>query len=264
MYSTRVRSGSSGTASALLGGRFATGAEVGAFAGLSGTWHDWPGPVPHPLTQLRTATLLVWGGPPSTFFTEVSDNVWDAMPPPKHRAIWTQGEHWDYLVGTSPPCRSGPGPCTALGVATGDLVTLFLGKYLPPELAIHLVDEIPDNLAAPELTLTPEQQFFAGGIFRAWQCSRGRTRAIWSNKRIRGLYSRTSAPRKRIRASHLAHGPGSSCRRTAGSSTGARMATPGATSAFLRWPTAEARDADLADYERAGLIARALPDRAAQ
>jgi hypothetical protein len=87
---------------ALLGGSFATGAEVGAFAGLSGTWHEWPGPVPHPLTQLRTATLLVRGGP-LDFFTEISDNVWDAMPPPKHRAIWAQGEHWDYLVGTSPP-----------------------------------------------------------------------------------------------------------------------------------------------------------------
>jgi hypothetical protein len=160
---------------ALLGARFAATFEAAAFAGLSGVWQDWPsGPIPHPLTELRTASLLVWGGA-LDFFTAVPESVWTAMPPPKHRAVWEQGEHWDYLIGPSqPPCSSGPGPCHALGVATADLVALFFGKYLPPDLATDLIVSIPNSLAPPVLSLTPEQQFFAGGHLSGFAMVDGR------------------------------------------------------------------------------------------
>jgi hypothetical protein len=146
---------------ALLGARFAAAAEAVAFAGLSGVWQDWPSG-PSPLTLRPMASLLVWGGP-LDFFTALSDSAWNELPPPKHRAMWSAGEHWDYLVGSVPPCSAGAGPCPAVGIATADLVTMFLGKYLAPELAPNLVDDIPDTLRPPQLVLSPEQQFFAGG-----------------------------------------------------------------------------------------------------
>jgi len=146
---------------ALIGARFAASAGVTAFAGLSGVWQDWPsGPVP--VTLLDIPTLLVWGGP-LDFFTELSPATWDELPPPKHRVVWAEGEHWDYLVNQDPPCSSGAGPCAGAGVATADLVTMFCGKYVPPEHAAYLTEAIPDTLMPPELELTPEQQFFAGG-----------------------------------------------------------------------------------------------------
>jgi hypothetical protein len=146
---------------ALIGARFGATAGATAFAGLSGVWQDWPtGPLP--ITLLDVPTLLVWGGI-LDFFTELPDSVWDELPPPKHRVVWTEGEHWDYLVGSTPPCSAGAGPCPAVGVASADLVTMFLGKYVPPEHALYLSDAIPDSLIPPALDLTPEQQFFAGG-----------------------------------------------------------------------------------------------------
>jgi dienelactone hydrolase len=185
---------------ALIGARFAADANVGAFAGLSGVWQDWPtGPLP--MTALRTATLLVWGGP-LDFFTALPDAIWDAMPPPKHRTVWAEGEHWDYLVGTTPPCSSGAGPCGGAGVATTDMVTLFLGKHLPPQFATNLVDDIPDHLGPPELDLTPEQQFFAGGWLSGFpmlegepSCALERTSDPWplvANKRTKETHSRVA------------------------------------------------------------------------
>ena len=42
-------------------------------------------------------------------------------------------------------------------------LTMFLGRYLPPELATDLVDRIPATLEPPALDLGFEQEFFAGG-----------------------------------------------------------------------------------------------------
>jgi alpha/beta superfamily hydrolase len=214
---------------ALVGAQFAASVNAGAFASLSGVWQDWPqGPLP--LTLLETAVLLVWGSNPLLdMFTEVSETTWDAMPPPKHRAVWAEAAHWDYLVGSTPPCSNGPGDCSAAGAVTADLVSLFLGKYLPPEFAVHLIDAIPNDLSPPELNLTVEQQFFAGGHLAGFQmlgnlegneaqsCALDVSQDAWrylANRRSRETHSRVQpcpwvsqiAPPNRIFASSRPNG----------------------------------------------------------
>jgi len=80
-----------------------------------------------------------------------------------HRAVFTDGEHFDYLYDPQLPCRGAKGPCPYVGPATDDLVTMFFAKYLPPELWPNLPDLIPDNLEPPPLQLTPAQEFYAAG-----------------------------------------------------------------------------------------------------
>ncbi len=148
---------------AMLGARFTVGRAVAAYAGLSGGWQDWFGDEPFPLPLLDLPTLLVWGGA-FDLFSQVPDATWDAMHRPRHRVVFAEGEHWDYLGNhITVPCRPGPGLCPHVAGATADLLTMFLGRYLPPECATSVAGQVPQSLEPPPLTLTTEQEFFAGG-----------------------------------------------------------------------------------------------------
>lgn len=187
---------------AMLGARFAADIDATAYAGIAGTWAEWGGG-PLPLADLDTPTLLVWGVP--DVFTNLGDAAWDALPVPKHRAVWATAGHWDYLVGGDlPPCAgpfSDPSDCGGIGVATSDLVTMFMGRYMPPEYATNLLDDIPDDLRPPELNLTDEQAFFAGGHLVGFDMLDGEACALdldadpypyLANRRTRETHSRTS------------------------------------------------------------------------
>lgn len=150
---------------AMLAARFAVGRPITAYAGLSGVWQDWVGEEPFALPRLAVPSLLAWGGP-FDFFTQLSDVAWQEMSRPRHRIVFAEGEHWDYLgPGVSPPCRQPPdgGSCPHVAAAVADLLVMFLARYLPPELATDLPAQIPESLAPPDFVLTPEQEFFAGG-----------------------------------------------------------------------------------------------------
>lgn len=153
---------------AMLGARFAVGREISAYAGLSGGWQDWFGTEPFPLPLLQVPTLLVWGNGFDNF-SQLPDAQWQAMATPRHRIVFAKGEHWDYLGPVDVPCRPGPGVCPAVAGATADLVTMFFGRYLPPELATNLSWQIPTSLEPPELNLTQEQEFFAGGYLGGFE-----------------------------------------------------------------------------------------------
>ncbi|KQS97525.1 alpha/beta hydrolase family protein [Cellulomonas sp. Leaf395] len=153
---------------AMLGARFALGREIGAFAGLSGGWQDWFGGSPFPLPLLDLPTLLVWGLD-IDLFSQLTEAQWQAMNRPRHRVVFDEGTHWDYLGDADLPCRAGPGACTEIAGATADLVTMFFARYLPPELATNLAVEVPSSLVPPDLDLTPEQEFFAGGFLGGFQ-----------------------------------------------------------------------------------------------
>jgi pimeloyl-ACP methyl ester carboxylesterase len=147
---------------------YATDHRVAAYAGLSGPWGDWFGGASLPLPLMDNPTLLVSGGA-ADFHSQVDDGTWQQMRRPRHRVAFAKGEHWDYLTESPPPCSHGLGPCHALGAASHDLVTMFLGRYLPPELATDLPLRIPNNLEPPSLDdLTVEQQFFAGGYLNGY------------------------------------------------------------------------------------------------
>jgi hypothetical protein len=94
----------------------------------------------------------------------MSDQAWNLVPKPKHRAVFRFAEHYDYLYNQPLPCRdTGLGPCPHVGLATDDLVTMFFANYLPPELWPDLPNRVPNNLIPPPLSLTPEQRFYASG-----------------------------------------------------------------------------------------------------
>lgn len=157
---------------AMLGARYAVGRPVSAYAGLSGGWQDWFGDAPFPLPLLDIPSLLFWGGA-GDLFTQLSDAQWQQMRKPRHRVVFEEGEHWDYLSETTVPCSHGAGACPHLASATADLVTMFLGRYLPPEHATSLPQRVPPTLEPPALNLTPEQEFFAGGYLGGYEALEG-------------------------------------------------------------------------------------------
>ena len=151
---------------AMLAARYATTHRVAAYAGLSGGWGDWFGDAPKPLPLLRIPNFLAWGGP-GDLFTQLSDTEWNQVSAPRHRTVFTQGEHWDHLAPTTVPCGQA-GVCPQIGPAVADLVTMFFARYLPPELATDLPGRVPGDLVPPPLVLTPEQEFFAGGYLNGY------------------------------------------------------------------------------------------------
>jgi alpha/beta hydrolase fold len=157
---------------AMLTGAIAQAGEipVAAYASLSGEWeHEWPGQPPPPIQDLKIPKLFVWGT--NEPFAGLSDRMWSSLPLSKHRAIFANTKHWDYLWnGPAPtsqpnlPCSNdGFGPCGYFSLAVADLVTMFFARYLATEFAPDVPARIPRTLRPPPLVgLTPEQQFYAG------------------------------------------------------------------------------------------------------
>ncbi len=158
---------------AMLAARFVVGGPVSVYAGLSGPWEDWNGPTPRPLDRLTVPNLLVWGSA-SDLFTDI-DGLWDQLATPRHRVVFPNGEHFDYFPAPDlPPCAHGlRGPCQAQAPAVDDLVTMFFGRYLPPQLGVDLVERVPASLVPPRLDLTPEQRPFAGGFLTGFASMAG-------------------------------------------------------------------------------------------
>lgn len=147
---------------AVLSARFADTTNLAAFASLSGR-HSGALAATLPVAAPK---LFMWGGLADLLGSSaLSDEVWEALSPPKHRVAFTEGTHWSYVSAASTPCDHDdiPGSCRHLVYAAADLVTMFFAKYLPPELSPHLPDRVPDSLLPPALVLTPEQEFFAAG-----------------------------------------------------------------------------------------------------
>jgi Chlorophyllase enzyme/PASTA domain len=152
---------------ALHAGILATSVSVAAVASISGTWLDWPaGGGTKPIFQGAPPRLFTWGSNTvSDVHAALSSTDWSAIAKPKHRAIFGDAEHFDYLYTAQLPCFSSfpRGDCPHVGSATADLVTMFFANYLAPELWPDLPSRVPNNLVPPPLSLTPEQQFYAGG-----------------------------------------------------------------------------------------------------
>jgi hypothetical protein len=148
---------------ALLSSLYATSHDVAAFAGLSGGWEE----LPLALEGLTVPMLFIRGGDTTVqeVSTVISDPQWNALPPPKHKIEFAQGEHWDYLPAGTTPCNQSRGPCQFLKAAASDFVITFFSKYLPPELVPNLPDLIPDSLIPPPLDLSTYEQNFYGANY---------------------------------------------------------------------------------------------------
>jgi dienelactone hydrolase len=148
---------------AVLAARFTNAGGIAAYASLSGVHTNWSGN-DFPFKSLTVPKLFIMGvaGVDLSDVT-LSDNLWNPLSSPKHRAVFPTVEHWDYVPSdTSLPCASGRGPCALIPAATADLVTMFFARYLPPELNPTLPNSVPETLVPPALVLTPEQQPYSG------------------------------------------------------------------------------------------------------
>jgi hypothetical protein len=134
---------------------------ISAYASLSGPWLEWTEPPPRPLGSLTIPTLLTWG----TGITDVNSQLDASLfpPPPRHLAIFKDGEHWDYLPPDSTCDQGQRGVCELTPSLAADLVTMFFGRCLHSPSMIDPAARIPVSLIPPALELSQEQQFFAGG-----------------------------------------------------------------------------------------------------
>ncbi len=146
---------------ALHGGRYALTAQATAFVSLGGGWTEWSPVSDWPLHTLRIPKLLAWGTEEPMAMLPVG--TWNALPAPKHRLVFPDGEHWDYLPASETECDTNSGPCTLVHDLSADFAAVFLSKYMPPERAGFAAGFIPDNLVPPTVPLTTDQQFFIGG-----------------------------------------------------------------------------------------------------
>jgi hypothetical protein len=113
---------------------------------------------------IAVPTPYTWGDPAlEPTGVALLDDEWAAISQPKHRAVFSDLAHWDYLPAGRVPCETSRGPCSQADVVAWDLLTMFFGKYLPPPAVAGLPSRIPETLLPPTLNLTTEQQFFAGG-----------------------------------------------------------------------------------------------------
>jgi pimeloyl-ACP methyl ester carboxylesterase len=149
---------------AMVAARVATTPGVSAFAGLSAGWHEWAtyGPLEIPLFKLAVPSLHMWGTE-GLFSDAISDEDLAAIAMPRHHVVLEGGEHWVYLQGQTGGCAPAAGGCHLLGAVAGDLVAGFFARYLPPLESEIAGGGIPPSLVPPEIELTFEQEFYAGG-----------------------------------------------------------------------------------------------------
>jgi pimeloyl-ACP methyl ester carboxylesterase len=113
---------------ALLAGRFAASANVGAYASLSGVWQDWPDSN-RPIQSLRIPKLFTWGDDLLDLFSSLdSGGLWDTIPVTKHKAVFAGAAHWDYLRAGRTACASARGDCDLVRLVASDLLCTFFGK----------------------------------------------------------------------------------------------------------------------------------------
>lgn len=138
--------------------------DITAFAALHTGWEHDASDFSYLLDELTIPKLFITGGPAADPYSPIGENLWQAIPQPAHMAQFATAGHWDYLAGedSHPTCTGRPA-CPYFPGAGFDVLLMFLGKYLPPELSSHLPDRIPENLRPPTpLNLSFDQLFYAG------------------------------------------------------------------------------------------------------
>lgn len=148
---------------ALLAGRLTQGAHpIGAYASLSGVWHEWPSTPPIPLPRIGQPMLLTWGD--GLFDANANVAAWfTQLTGVRHSLEFEGGEHWDYLAGRT-TCQGVEGDCPGfMRDVAFDTVNAFLSHYLPPERWWLLPHTISEKLEVPDLDLTLEQERYVGG-----------------------------------------------------------------------------------------------------
>lgn len=148
---------------ALLGARVAAALpSLGAYMGLSGPFAEL-NDAREALQAITAPSFLMWAKGPAfedldTIGGAANPSIWEGLSQSKYAAVF-KGEHFDYLraqdVGDAPR-----GPCDMISSAAADLAALFVTANVRVPLA---TTQVPVDLQPPQVQLTQEQQFFAGG-----------------------------------------------------------------------------------------------------
>jgi pimeloyl-ACP methyl ester carboxylesterase len=145
---------------ALLAARFAAAnPDIRAFASLSGPYQELNDATTL-FAALTSPSFFAWaeGSGPSLGLEDLDGNppLYNSLNLPKYAAVF-KGEHFDYIDDTG---MSPAGPCHPLmGGALADLATLFIAEAMPIPLG---GTEVPFDLKKPQVSLTFEQEFYAG------------------------------------------------------------------------------------------------------
>ena len=145
----------------LLAAQLAADGDAAALATLSAGWSEWPSQPPNPIGNVTVPTLMVWGTGFGDIFS-AGDPFWSALHRPRHKLVNAEASHWDYLRPDSVPCARDRGLCAHTGWISMDVVTLFFGKYLSPELWPTLGSQISYRLTSRKIKRTFDQEFYAG------------------------------------------------------------------------------------------------------
>ena len=119
------------------------------------------------MTDLDMPVLFCWGTGmvDNEYWAVLGENTWDQIDTPKHKVVFEEGNHWEYLPEGSSSCQTEVGDCAdRMRLFATDYVTTFLSKFMPPETWSNQDLLIPDRLVPPELELSFDQLFFKGGF----------------------------------------------------------------------------------------------------
>lgn len=148
---------------ALLGARVREARPtISAFAGLSGPWSAFANPVPV-LSAIKPPSFFMWST--DLFESLDSGGLWSSVPFGKTRAAF-DGHHFDYLNQSIWHCDVPHGRCPLTELVSAELVALFVSRHVPVQFSNA---NIPPSLIPPPVTLTLEQQLFAGSHLQGIQ-----------------------------------------------------------------------------------------------
>jgi len=130
--------------------------EVSAFVSLGGVWDSLANDTEEMLAVLDKPTFFEWV--PGVFQEDLDGgHRWDQLNITKYACMYP-GEHFDY-IDMPAGCNEPVGPCRVVKLASADLVTLFLSRYLPVAASRT---RIQLSLLPPDVPLTdPKQLQFA-------------------------------------------------------------------------------------------------------
>lgn len=132
---------------------------VKAFVSLSGQYEGV-----NDYTTMRKPVLFMTGDQTADFAESLVGFNWNGTPPPKHKAKFNGGFHFDYVHGQVQCTNSfGSGTCSKVPQLSTELITMFFTRYLRKVSGID--PDVPPSLIPPDITLSTDQQFYAGGAY---------------------------------------------------------------------------------------------------
>jgi alpha/beta superfamily hydrolase len=157
---------------AILGARLATKIDASAYVSLSAGWRQFDANQWQFLDELNVPSLFAWGSDAteSNAQIDVVADIWDRIKTVKHKLVFENGLHWDYLPPSDHPCKDElKGKCSLVPSLAADYAALFLSRYVPTAGAV-IKGLIPPSLTPPSVVRTALQDVFWSGHLQGLKC----------------------------------------------------------------------------------------------